>query len=232
MFQFEADKATENLLPKLRRFSGVLVADAEHRFNDLYLDGRIIEAGCNAHVRRKFRDAEGAQSILAVEVGAFIGAIYGEEAKAKALGLVGDALREHRQKNIARLASELCSWMDIAEPPLLPSDPVAAAIRYYKNHKAALQRFIHDPDIPIDDSPTEREFQHVAKLRPYMLFAGSTEGAHRACVLLGIAATCRALGISALQYKTWAFERLGTHRDLYGLDVVDLTPAAFVATRP
>jgi transposase len=232
VFQYEADKATENLLPKLRRFSGVLVADAEHRFNDLYLDGRIIEAGCNAHVRRKFRDAEGAQPILAVEAGAFIGAIYGEVAKTKALGLVGDALREHRQKNIAPLASELCSWMDIVEPTLLPSDPLAAAIRYYKNHKAALQRFIDDPDIPIDNSPTEREFQNVAKLRLNALFAGSTEGAHRACVLLGIAATCRALGISALHYMTWAFERLGTHRDLYGLDVVDVTPAAFLAARP
>jgi hypothetical protein len=28
-------------------------------------------------------------------------------------------------------------------------------------------------------------FQNVAKLRLNMLFAGSTEGAHRACVLLG-----------------------------------------------
>jgi transposase len=231
VFQYEADKATENLVPKLRPFSGTLVADAEHRFNDLYLDGRIIEAGCNAHVRRKFRDAEGTQPVLAAEGGAFIGAIYGEEAKAKALGLLGEALREHRQKTIAPLAAQLCAWMDIVEPTLLPSEPLAAAIRYYKNHRAALQRFIEDPDIPIDNSPTEREFQNVAKLRLNVLFAGSTEGAHRACVLLGIAATCRALGISALHYMTWAFERLGTHRDVYGLDIVDITPAAYVATK-
>ena len=231
VFQYEADKAAENLLPKLRNFSGTLVADAEHRFNDLYLDGRVIEAGCNAHVRRKFRDAEGAQPLLAAEGGAFIGAIYGEEEKAKALCLKGDALREHRRQHIAPLAAELCAWMDIVEPTLLPSDPLAAAIRYYKNHKAALQRFIGDPDIPIDNSPTEREFQNVAKLRLNALFAGSSEGAHRACVLLGIVATCRALGISALRYMTWALERLGTHRDLHGLDAVDVTPAAFAAAQ-
>lgn len=127
--------------------------------------------------------------------------------------------------------TQLCAWMDIVEPTLLPSEPLAATIRYYKNHRAALQRFIEDPDIPIDNSPTEREFQNVAKLRLNLLFAGSTEGAHRACVLLGIAATCRALGISALHYMTWAFERLGTHRDVYGLDVLDVTPAAYVATK-
>jgi Transposase, Mutator family len=45
--------------------------------------------------------------------------------------------------------------------------------------------------------------------------AGSTEGAHRACVLLGIIATCRALRVPAQAYLVWAFERLGTHREVF-----------------
>ncbi len=64
-----------------------------------------------------------------------------------------------------------------------------------------------------------------------MLFAGSTEGAHRACVLLGIVATCRAIGVPIQSYLTWAFERLGTHRDVFALPVVQLTPAAFKRSR-
>jgi hypothetical protein len=51
--------------------------------------------------------------------------------------------------------------------------------------QAALTRFVDDAAVPIDNSPTERESQNVAKLRLNMLFAGSTEGARRACVLLG-----------------------------------------------
>lgn len=31
---------------------------------------------------------------------------------------------------------------------------------------------LRDPDVPIDNSPTEREFQNVAKLRLNMLPAG------------------------------------------------------------
>ncbi len=77
------------------------------------------------------------------------------------------------------------------------------------------------------DTLTEREFQNVAKLRLDMLFAGSTEGAHRACVLLGIVATCRAQGVHAQAYLTWAFDRLGTHRDLFALPLEEMTPAAF-----
>ena len=32
-------------------------------------------------------------------------------------------------------------------------------------------------------------------------------------------------------FVAWAFERLGTHRELYGLAVEQLTPAAFKAAR-
>jgi hypothetical protein len=101
------------------------------------------------------------------------------------------------------------------------------AVHYYKNHRDGLLRFIDDPDVPIDNSRTEREFQNVAKLRLNMLFAGSTEGAHRACVLLGIVATCRAVGVPVQAYLAWVFERLGTHRDIFRLRLDEMTPAGF-----
>ena len=60
-----------DVAPELKRsFPGLTIipggqeqdrADAEHRHNAVYLDGRVIEAGCNAHVRRKLRDAEAVQ---------------------------------------------------------------------------------------------------------------------------------------------------------------------------
>ena len=227
VFQYEADKGSENVVSKLAPFRGVLTADAEHRFNPVYADGRVVEGGCNAHGRRKFRDAEATQPVLAVEGGGFIGAIYGEEEKARALHLSGAALVAHRQRFIRPIADAFDRWIVAVEPALLPSEPLIAAVRYYRIHREALYRFIDDPDVPIDNSATEREFQNVAKLRLNMLFAGSSEGAHRACVLLGIIATCRVVGVPVQAYLTWAFERLGTHRDAFNLSAEDLTPAAF-----
>ena len=69
---------------------GVMVEDAS--------TGRVIEAGCNAHGRRKFRDAEATQPVLAAEGGAFVAAMYVAEEQARNRGLVGDdllAVREH-----------------------------------------------------------------------------------------------------------------------------------------
>jgi transposase len=230
VFQYEPDKSGDVVATKLKPFRGTLTADAEHRFNAVFASGRVLEAGCNAHGRRKFRDAEATQPELAREGGAFLGAIYGEEERAKKLGLLGDPLREHRQRYIRPIVQDFDDWRAAVLPTLLPSEPLAAAIGYYNNHHAALFRFVDDPNVPIDNSPTEREFQNVAKLRLNMLFAGSTEGAHRACVLLGIVATCRAQGVPVQAYLAWAFERLGTHRDVFDLPLEAMTPAAFKKT--
>lgn len=232
VFQYEPHKGAEVLANKLAPFTGLLVADAEHRHNGVFEDGRVLEAGCNAHGRRKLRDAEVAQPALAKEAGAFISAIYIAEAQAKRLELKGDALRAWRQDKVPPLRDELLRWMDAVEPALTPDDPLAKVIRYYRNHWQALFRFVDHPEIPIDNSASEREFQHVAKLRLNSLFAGSTEGAHRAATLLGVTATCRSLGVDPLGYLSWAFTRLGTHRDVYGLSAAQITPAAYARARP
>jgi transposase len=231
-FQYEPDKGSESLKHKLSAFCGTLVADAEHRHNVVFEDGRIVEAGCNAHGRRKLRDAEVEQPVLAAEGGAFISALYMAEGEAGTQGLVGDELRTWRQSKMRPIQAELLRWMDAVEPTLTPSDSLAATIRYYRNHWAALFRFIDHPELPIDNSGSEREFQQVAKLRLNSLFAGSSEGAHRAAILLGIVATCRNLGVDSRSYLAWAFTRLGTHVDRYNLAARDLTPAAFARERP
>lgn len=67
------------------------------------------------HGRKKFRDAEDTQPILAAEGGAFLGAIYGEEEKARNLGLVGDALRVHRQRCIRPIVHDFERWLDAVD---------------------------------------------------------------------------------------------------------------------
>lgn len=227
VIQYEPDKGAESLTRKLAGFRGVVVADAEHRHNALFESGKILEAGCNAHGRRKFRDAEGSQPRLAAEGGDFVAAIYRTEAEARKRGLQGEALRAWRQDKVPPLQEKLLNWMDATEPALTPNEDLAKVIRYYRNHWQALFRFVDHPEIPIDNSGTEREFQNVAKLRHNRLFAGSTEGAHRMATLLGVVATCRAHGVDPQAYLAWAFTRLGTHRDVFGLTAEQLTPATY-----
>jgi hypothetical protein len=48
--------------------------------------------------------------------------------------------------------------------------------------------------------------------------------------VFGIVATCRTLGMPVQAYLAWAFERLGTHREVFALPLEAMTPAAFKQT--
>lgn len=232
VFQYEPTKDGEEVQKKLQDFDGVLVVDAEHRFNTVFTKNDCLEGGCNAHGFRRFEDAQVTQPVLAAEGARFLSAAFAAEAKARKAGLTGDALRDWRQAKIRPIFDDLRRWMTAVLPTLIPDDKLAGTLRYYDNHWAALTRFLDCPEIPIDNSASEREFQTVAKARLAWLFAGGTEGAHSAATLLGIVATARNLGVDIQAYLTWAFERLGTHRSHFGLRAAELTPAAYKVSHP
>lgn len=227
VFQYEPEKGGETLEAKLKGCQGFLVVDAEHRFNGVFASGKLLEVGCNAHGRRKFEAAEKTQPVLAVEGGRFLAAAFAAEDEARAAHLAGDALRAWRQARVGPLYASMRVWMDAVEPGLLPDDELGSTIRYYRNHWDALTRWVDHPELPPDNSRSEREFQQVAKARHAWLHAGGTEGAHRAAILLGLAATARNIGVDVEKYFCWALERRGTWRDRYGLSAAQLTPAVY-----
>lgn len=55
-FQYSADRKGEHPARHLKKFTGVLQADAYSGYNALYEGGRIVEAGCWSHARRKWWD--------------------------------------------------------------------------------------------------------------------------------------------------------------------------------
>jgi transposase len=227
VFQYTAEKGGETQAAKLASFVGTLLVDAESRYNRTAENPNILEANCLAHPRRKLRDAEVVQPVLAAEGGVYLSAMFDAEDQAKEQGLTGAALLEWRLTQTAPITERFRAWMDAVEPTLVDDDPLAKVIRYFGNHWDNLMRFLTDARLPLDNSASEREFQAVAKLRLNSLFAGGTEGAHRAAILLGLAATCKRQGLDYEAYLVWVFDRRGTHRHKYPLSAAELTPAEY-----
>ena len=79
-FAYSPDRKGEHPERHLEKFRGTLQADAYAGFNQLYENGRIQQAACWAHVRRKFYDLEQAHaSPVAREALERIGKLYGIE---------------------------------------------------------------------------------------------------------------------------------------------------------
>src|SRR3954451_4146398 len=60
LFFYSPDRKGEHPQTHLKNFRGVIHAHGYAGFNELFAGGRIVEAGCWAHVRRKFFDVHAA----------------------------------------------------------------------------------------------------------------------------------------------------------------------------
>jgi transposase len=97
LFFYSPDRKGEHPRAHLKDFRGVIHADGYAGFRELFAGNRIAEAGCWAHVRRKFFDVHAAiGSPIAKEALDRIGQLYGVEEMIK--GFVPDHRRRERQQ--------------------------------------------------------------------------------------------------------------------------------------
>ena len=96
----------------LKDFSGILQADGYAGFHHLYRTGKIQEAACWAHVRRKFYDiADANQSPVAIEVVERIGLLYAIEKEIR--GQSPKARKVIRQARAGPILADLKHWLKI-----------------------------------------------------------------------------------------------------------------------
>jgi transposase len=80
LFFYSPDRKGAHPRAHLKEFRGIIHADGYAGFNELFAGNRIVEAGCWAHVRRKFFDVHAANgSPIAKEALDRIGQLYGVE---------------------------------------------------------------------------------------------------------------------------------------------------------
>src|ERR687887_328521 len=93
----------------------------------------------------------------------------------------------------------------------LPKSPLADALRYLTNQWAALQRFVDDGRLAIDNNRAENQLRVVALGRKNWLFAGSFEGARRAALLYSLVQSCRLVDVPPFAYLKDVLIRVATH---------------------
>ena len=128
-FAYSPDRRGEHPREHLRSFSGTLQADAYAGFHHLYEGGRIQEAACWAHVRRKFYDLQVAHaSPLATEALKRIGELYAIESEIR--GRPPDERRQVRTTRARPLLDSLISGCNRHLAVVSRKSEIAAAIRY------------------------------------------------------------------------------------------------------
>lgn len=210
VFFYSPDRKGEHPIAHLQAFTGVLHADGYAGFNGLYQSGRIVEAACWAHVRRKFFDVHAANgSAIAKEALDRIGALYGVEATIN--GLSPDERRRQRQTQSKPIANALKAWAAEIAPKLSGRSELAGAFRYMLARWLALSRCFDDGQLSLDNNPAERALRGVAIGRKNYLFAGSDAGGERAAAMYSLIETAKLNGIDPEAYLRDVLTRIADH---------------------
>ena len=229
-YEYTPTKETRWPKARLAAFKGTLQADAYGGFDELFRDGTILEAGCNAHARRKFKDAhdlEGKREEPKVAL-VYYRRLFACEREAKRRGLDADARLALRKEKVGDLTKRFYAWLKQLKSKLLKSDPVYAAVRYALNHQKALTRFLEDGRVEADNNRAERALRQVAVGRKNWLFAGSPRGAQAAATAYTLIMSCKELDVPVRDYLVDVLDRVSTHP---AARVRELTPHAWKAAR-
>jgi transposase len=209
-FAYSPDRRGEHPHRHLADFKGALQADAYAGFNRLYDSGRILEAACWAHVRRKFFDLQEAYaSPITTEALERIGALYAIEREIR--GRPPDERQRERQSRSRPLLISLQKWFKTSLTKLSRKSETAAAINYALGRWPALVRYCDDGLLEIDNNAAERALRAVALGRKNYLFAGSDAGGERAAVIYSLLGSAKLNGLDPEAYLTSVLRRIAEH---------------------
>ncbi len=109
-FAYPPDRRGAHPQQHLAGYSGILQADAYGGYNALYEDGRITEAACMAHARRKIHDVHvRTPTDITTEALKRIGKLYAIEAEIR--GSPADERLEVRKEQTVPLMQSLYDWI-------------------------------------------------------------------------------------------------------------------------
>lgn len=210
VFKFSETGEGKHSQAWLEGYRGTLCADGAQVNDALYRAG-VTEAGCLAHVRRYFVDAQ-KDAPLPASVGlAFIKQIYAVERQAKAADMTPDERLVLRRRVSKPLVEKFYAWVDAQNAIVRPTSALGIALRYAHNQREPCTRFLDDGRLEVDNNISERELRGPVLGRKNHRVIGSLDAADRYDDLYSALASCRLAGVDPFAWVCDVLPRVSTH---------------------
>lgn len=224
LFHYSPDRGAKHPERHLTTYSGVMQADAYSGYNGLYVagrkPGRIIEAACWAHGRRKFFElAELQKAPVAIEAVRRIDELFAIEREIN--GRPPEQRLTVRQERAKSLVLSLERWLREERRRLSSKSPVAKAIDYFLKRCSAFSRFLDDGRICLSNNAAERAVRGIAIGRRNWTFCGSDSGGRRAAAIYTLIETCALNDVDA---RAWLADILASIADHPAKRITELLP--------
>jgi transposase len=219
VFDFTVSRHRDGPDDVLEDYTGKLMADCWSGFEAIELrsDARIGRGACWAHARRKVFEARDNAPQPSSVLLAMIRELFDIEDRGKQLS--ADERRALRQRESRPVLDRIRAYLDSAAlSQTLPKSALRKALTYLNNHWQALNMFVDDGHMPIDNNEVEQLMKQVALGRKNWLFLGSVEAGARAATLLTVISTAVRNDLDVYAYvKDVLDQLLGGSKDYYSL---------------
>jgi len=224
----------------LADFQGILVGDAFSGYAQIEQrsQGRIVHASCNSHARREFVKAESSEPILCAQALSFYRQLYDVEERGKLLDVSGRLAL--RQRDAVPIWERFGRWRDSQEVGrTLPQSRFGQAVGYLKNQWEALQRYLSDGRLPIDNNQTEQEIRPLTVGRKNWIFLGHPRAAAGRLRLLSVVSSALRHHLVVHDYLEDVLAKLADAAQHHPIDLelgsaylMDLLPDRWAAAHP
>ncbi len=210
VYFYSPDRKGEHPRGHLKGFTGVLHADGYAGFNAIFESGRVTEAACWAHVRRKFFDILAAQARRWPRKRSTASA-PSMASRTRSAGCRPTSGGDGGGKRAGRCSMSSGPGSRRRRRELSAKSELASAMRYALGRWRALIRYLDDGTLEIDNNAAERALRGVALGRKNYLFAGSDVGGERAAAIYSLIETAKLNGLDPEAYLRDVLARIADH---------------------
>ena len=209
-FAYSPNRQGQHPQTHLAGFCGVLQADAFAGYDKIYTDGRVTEAACMAHARRKIHDLHVRKATpTTIEALRRIGELYAIEAQIR--GQPPDLRQRIRQQQSRPLLDSLEVWLRERLLTLSTQSDTTKAINYMLNQWQALVYYCDDGTAEIDNNIAENALRGCCLGRKNFLFLGADSGGERAAAMYSLIGSARMNGLDPEAYLRHVFTHIADH---------------------
>ena len=224
IFEFHPGRGKEYAKQLLGNFAGYLQRDGYGVYGSLAKENptRFKPCGCMAHARRKLIEALDHQPTQAQWLVVEMRKLYLIEKHAREENLTVEQRHELRQKLAPPILAGMKARLHELQPTLLPQSPLGKAVGYALAEWQALNRYLEDGRVEIDNNLTENALRPSCVGKRNYLFFGHPEAGWRSAVIYSVIVSCRRRGIDPWLYLRDLMHRLPAATNH---QIPDLVPA-------
>lgn len=218
LYDYQPTRKTDHSRKFLKDFKGICVTDGYQVYHTIEKEREdLIVAGCWAHARRRFDEAQKALSkaqrkeSLAYLALKQIQSIYREYNKLQ--DMEPEERHKHRQLTVKPLVDAYFAWVNQNIDLVPAKSKTHNGFSYSVNQEKYLRAFLDDGEVPTDNNAAEQLIRSFCVGKKNWMMIDTISGAEASAIIYSLAETTKANNLKPYDYFEYLLTEISEHMD-------------------